>query len=101
MFGSTESIKKIIMKTMQLKEAQRFAMENGYLLAVYKKEGDNYKLYNICYTVDTLDEDTLITVERVGTGVNFRAFTTVDKQFCFRLHSNFNVPNIIPIIERP
>ena len=84
---------------LKLKKAMEFAKENGYLLAVYKKEGDNYKLYDNCHTVDIVDKDRLITAKTVGTGIDFKEFITEDKEFCFRLHNNFNLPDVIPIIK--
>jgi len=84
-------------KIRKLKEALEFAKNNGYLFAIYKKEGNNYKLYEACYT-NNLDEDRNITVKTVGTEIFFNEFVTEDKNFCFRLHNNFNIPNIIPII---
>ncbi len=83
-----------------LKEAQEFVRNNGYFLAVYKREGDNYKLFSDCYSVEDVDENTPIIVEITGAAMNFNEFTTEDKEFCFRLHNNINIPGIIPIIKR-
>ena len=85
-------------KQVELKEALDFAKDNGYIFAVYEKKDDNYVLFNECYLSD-IDEDVLITVEIVGTGISFREFTTVDGKHRFLLHNNFNVPKIIPIIR--
>lgn len=87
-------------KIIILKEAVEFIKSNGYLLAVYKKQGDNYQLYDECYTVDMVDLDTPIEVNRIGAATDFNEFTTEDKEYCFRLHNNFNIPNIIPIIKK-
>ena len=87
-------------KTMKLKDAVEFIKNNGYLLAVYKKEGNNYKLYCDCYTIEVIDLDTEITVKTTGAATDFNEFTTKDKEYCFRLHNNYNLPSIIPIIER-
>ena len=87
-------------KIVKLKEAVKFVKNNGYLLAVYKKEGNNYKLYNDCYIVDVVNEDTDIIVKTTGAAIDFNEFITKDKEFCFRLHNNFNLPNIIPIIKK-
>ena len=85
-------------KTAQLKEAIKFAKENGYILAVYKRNGNHYKLYENCYTDDVkgIDENTDITVRIMGSSINFNEFASKDKDFFFLLHNNFNIPNIIP-----
>jgi len=96
-------------KIVKLKEATEFAKENGYLLAVYKRKQtkdyynivtNNYEFIDDCYP-DTvpLDIETDIIVSIVGCGLDFKEFTTADKQYCFILHNNFNVPKIIPIIQ--
>ena len=85
-------------KTVKLKEALEFAKENGYLFAVYEKKDDNYILFNEAYLSD-IAEDTDIIVKTAGAATDFNEFTTADKQYCFRLHNNFNVPKIIPIIQ--
>ncbi len=87
-------------KIITLKEAVEFIRDNGYLLSVYKKQGDNYMLYDECYTVDMVDLDTLIEVKTAGAATDFNEFTTEDKEYCFRLHNNFNIPLSIPIIKR-
>jgi len=86
-------------KTVQFKEAVDFAEENGYLFAVYDKEGDNFVLKNDAY-LSRVHERTEIVVNVVGSGISFNEFVTVDGQYCFRLHNNFNVPKVIPIIQR-
>ena len=85
--------------TIKLKEALEFAKKNGYILAVYKKQDDNYVLFNEAYMSD-IAEDTDIIVKTTGACTDFNEFITEDKQYCFRLHNNFNVPKIIPIIEQ-
>ena len=87
-------------KIVKLKEAVEFVKENGYLLAVYKKQGDNYVKYDEFYIVELVDMDRDITVDVVGSGLDFNEFTTTDKEYCFRLHNNCNVPMIIPIIQK-
>ncbi len=82
-------------KTIQLKEAIDFARENGYLYAVYEKREDgNYYLINEAYLSD-ISETTPIIVKTDGSGTSFNEFTTADKTHCFRLHNNFNLPNMI------
>ncbi len=86
-------------KKVLFKEAIDFAADNGYLFAVYDRSGDNFVLKDDAYMsrVHELEE---IIVEVVGSGVSFNDFTTADGNHCFRLHNNFNVPAIIPIIKR-
>jgi hypothetical protein len=86
-------------KTIKLKEALDFAKNNSYLFAVYEKQDDNYVLFNEAYMSD-IAEDTDIIVKTIGAATDFNEFITADKQYCFRLHNNFNVPKIIPIISR-
>ncbi len=86
-------------KQTELKEALDFAKNNGYIFAVYEKKDDNYVLFNECYLSD-IDEHTPIMVKHECYGTDFNEFTTVDGNYCFRLHNNFNVPKIIPIIKR-
>ena len=85
-------------KVIKLKEAIEFVKNNGYLLAIYKKEGDNYKLYCDCYTVSDVDIEILVIVNTTGAATDFNEFTTKDKEYYFRLYNNFNIPNVIPII---
>ena len=87
-------------KIVKLKEAVKFAKENGYLLAVYKRQGDNFVKYDEFYTIEAVDMDRDIVVDVVVSGVNFNEFITTNKQYCFRLHNNCNVPMIIPIIQK-
>ena len=86
-------------KTIKLKQAVEFTKNNGYLLAVYKKEDDAYRLYDPCHNDDIVDINTDIVVKTTGAATDFNEFTTKDKQYCFRLHNNFNIPKIIPIIK--
>ena len=85
-------------RTIKLEEAIRFAKENGYLLAVYKRVHNNFNLLTVCID-DEVPEDALIVVDVVGSGLDFCEFTTEDNQFCFRLHNTFNIPDVIPIID--
>ena len=78
-------------KVIKLQEAQEFVRNNGYLLAMYKKIDDNYVLYDDIYT-HGLNEDTEIVVKTTGAATSFNEFTTVDKEYCFRLHTNLNIP---------
>jgi len=86
-------------KTITLKDAVEFAKNNGYLFAIYKKEDNNYKICSFCYTLE-IDLDTEIIVKTTGAATDFNEFTTKDKEYCFRLHNNYNLPNIIPIIKK-
>jgi hypothetical protein len=87
------------MKETKLEEALDFAKENGYIFAVYEKQGENYVLFNECYLSD-IEENTPITVRTDSNGTDFNRFETVDGNHCFVLHNNFNVPKIIPIIKK-
>lgn len=86
-------------KIIKLKEALKFAKHNGYILAVYYKKDNNYLLKDDAYMSD-IYEDTDIMVKTIGAAIDFNEFTTADGEYCFRLHNNFNVPKIIPIISR-
>jgi hypothetical protein len=88
-------------KTIKLKEALDFARENGYLLAAYKRIGKGFLLHDdnfyINYNVEDGERD--IVVKTTGACTDFNEFTTTCGQFCFRLHNNFNLPNMIPIFN--
>jgi hypothetical protein len=85
-------------KIIKLKEAIEFAKENGYLLAVYTKNIDNYDLFMKQYDEDeVIKEDTNIVVKMVGSGSSFEEFKTEDEQFLFVLHNTFNIPKTIPV----
>jgi len=88
------------MKTriVKFKEALDFAKENGYIFAVYKKEDNKYTIQDEAYMSDIYENENII-VDIVGEGISFNEFTTEDKEYCFRLHNNFNVPKIIPIFQ--
>ena len=86
-------------KILKLQKAIDFTNHNGYFLAVYQKKEDNYNLLTVVYD-DTPSKDIDIVVQTIGAGTSFNEFTTVDKQYCFRLHNNFNIPKVIPIISR-
>jgi len=86
-------------RCIQFKEALDFAAENGYIFAVYDKQGDNFVLKDDAYMSRVHEQEEII-VRIYGCGLNFNEFTTADGQHCFRLHNNFNVPKIIPIISR-
>lgn len=88
-------------KIVKFSEAAIFAKDNGYWFAVYKKGSDgNFLLVETCLWSVDIDNETEIMVNRMGAATDFNEFTTVDKQYCFRLHNNFNVPDIIPVIKR-
>lgn len=86
-------------KVIKFKEALQFAREGGYIFAVYCKRDNNYILKDSAYMSD-IYEDTNIIVDVEHGQTNFNKFITEDKQYCFRLHNNFNVPSVIPIIKR-
>ena len=87
-------------KTVTLETACKFVRENHYLLAIYRKEGHNYQKISDCFTLE-VDTETPIIVKTTEppTTIDFTEFITEDKKYCFRLHNNYNVPNIIPVIE--
>lgn len=87
-------------KIVKLKEATRFAVNNGYLFAVYKRGDDgNYYKVEDCVHETPIDPEWDILVKTTGAATDFNEFTTVDMQFCFRLHNNFNVPDVIPVFN--
>ncbi|MFW6008156.1 MAG: hypothetical protein ACOCP8_02720 [archaeon] len=94
---------------LELKQAQDFADNNGYLLAVYQKneETNNYKLVDETNEYDYINEYDTILVSRNTIQVSkisketlfFREFLTADEKFLVRLHNTFNLPIVIPIID--
>ncbi len=87
-------------KIVKLQEAVKFIKQNGYFIAVYKRQGNKYVKYNDNYTIDDTDMERDIIVEVVGCGIDFREFESVDKQYFFVLHNNFNIPMTMPIFEK-
>ena len=58
----------------------------------------------ICWGLDCedidLDNDTDIIVETQGeTQTSFSEFVTADGNYCFKLHNNYNIPNVIPVFQ--
>jgi len=84
-------------KIVKLKEAAEFIGNNGYLLAVYQKNGEKYIKYDDCFDFNDMDIETDIIVEVKGCGIDFREFQSADKQFFFMLHNNFNAPATMPV----
>jgi hypothetical protein len=88
-------------KKILLDEACKFVRNNGYLLAIYKKQDDgNFHILSEAYTIEIDPMLTEIMVKTTGAATDFNEFETVDGQHCFRLHNNFNVPKIIPVFKR-
>ena len=92
-------------KIIKLEEALEFAKENCYLFAVYGKRDDGYHLIEDTYEDDDIvDVDSQINIivkttgEGMGLQIHFNEFTTVDKQYYFILHNNYNISKIIPIL---
>lgn len=87
--------------TICLKEAEDFAKENGYLLAVYQKDSKDGHYHLISDFNDLIPENTSILIQQDYNGQkNFNEFITEDKEYCFRLHNNFNLPKIIPVFTK-
>ena len=88
-------------KIVKLSKATNFAVNNGYLFAVYKKgEDGNYHKVEDCIWDTFIDPDWDIVVKTTGGATDFNEFVTADGEYCFRLHNNFNIPEIIPVIKR-
>jgi hypothetical protein len=93
-------------KMVEFQEALNFAKNNGYLYAIYRfcKQRNNFYLvadnHLYCYD-DYLQEDTKIIIEvDKAKQKNFNKFLTEDRQFCFRLHNNYNIPQFIPLFDK-
>jgi hypothetical protein len=76
-----------------------FASENGYLLALYRKdENGNWELRDECF----LNDDDVIFdasetfIARQHGGIDFTETVTPDKKWLFVLHNNYNIPKVIP-----
>ena len=91
----------MLQKKTTLLKATEFAHENGYLYAVYQKQQDGnfHKIEDAIFEAP-VDDNTEVMVKTTGACTDFNEFESVDGQFCFRLHNNFNVPDIIPVIKR-
>ena len=90
-------------KIIEMNEAINFAKNNGYLLAIYEfnKDTNNYELVdetNFEQDFVSENDDILVSIEKDGS-IDFNEFTTRDKKYVIRLHNNFNIPKIIPLIN--
>ena len=86
-------------KQIQFSEAKKFAKDNGYIFAVYKLMGVDRQYHKVEDALwDTpINDNTEIMVKTTGAATDFNEFTTADMEYCFRLHNNFNVPDVIPV----
>ena len=95
----------MITKTISFVKAHKFAIENGYVYAIYEKnlQNENYELVEDIHSLlfhDYITEETSIIVKTTGAATDFNEFITADKEHCFRLHNNFNIPKTIPIFSQ-
>jgi len=84
---------------VKFKSISEFASDNGYLLALYRKnEGGNWDLWDECFQNDddVIFEagDTFIALER--SVIDMTETITPDKKWLFVLHNNYNIPKMIP-----
>ena len=78
-------------------EVREFVSENGYILAVYRKQEDgNWYLTDEVCDNEVVAPDTILLASNIGGNINFNETVTEDKQILFELHNNFNIPAIIP-----
>ncbi len=85
-------------KIITLKKAISFAINNGYLLAVYKKDGEQFVLCEDG-SIEDIDYCSEIEVKTVGGAIDFNEFPTVDGEYLFKLHNNFNIPKTRPLVR--
>ena len=89
-----------------LKDMRLFCRLNGYLFAAYKRVTD-YTSWpewllqdtNADNDEDTYPDDMVIECNVTGSQSSYVSYCETqseDKEFVFRLHNNYNLPNVIP-----
>ena len=82
-------------------EVKNFVIENGYCLALYKKEIDgNWHLSDKEIDHGSVHPDTIVFAGNIKGNINMNETVTIDKKLLFKLHNNYNIPEIIPCIIR-
>jgi len=76
---------------------REFAKDNGYVIAIYFKQKDgNYHLLSDLYEYQ-IPLSTVIIVKEEN---DYSEVETENKKYLLKLHTNCNIPKIIPIIKR-
>jgi len=88
-------------KTKQtMGDLREFCRENGYLAASYKLAADNKAWLpdntEANHDDDTFSDEMIIICDKVGTGIDYRDCITTDGKYVFRLHNNYNLPDLLP-----
>lgn len=90
-------------KITEFNKAIKFARNNGYLLAIYKfnKITMNYTLIDETNKNDFISQydNIIVSIEKDGS-IDFNEFTIKDKKYLIRMHNTFNLPKIVPIINK-
>ena len=83
-------------------EMREFAVDSGYIIACYKKNesGDWQKDSDSVDFDDDITDDMIIKVKAIRGSIDFKETVTPDKSMLFRLHNNYNLPEIIPCFKR-
>ncbi len=83
-------------KKVTLLKATEFAHKNGYLFAVYHKEPDGnfHKIEDAIFEAP-VDDNTEVMVKTTGVATDFNQFKTIGGEFLFKLHNNYNLPDVI------
>jgi hypothetical protein len=90
-----------IKKEIKFIEAKNFISSSGYFFAVYQKGGDgNYHKIEDVFDETPIDDNTPILVDTIEDGsIHYKNFMTKDMTYKFKLHNNFNIPDIIPCLS--
>ena len=82
---------------IKFKEVQEFAIENGYIIAIYLKEKDgNWHLSKEMIDYDDISPDIVVLAGNIKGNINMNETVTKDKKYLFKIHNNYNLPKVIP-----
>lgn len=90
---------QVVVKTV--KDLRDFCLENNYLFASYKKQ-DSRDWQKHCEEAnydDSIPDSLQIFCDEEGKSISYRETMSLDGQWVFRLHNNYNLPEIIPCIR--
>lgn len=83
------------------KELREYLEENGYIIALYEKKQDGNwhltrKTFDAFDVFDIVNSDTVLLASNFKGYTNMKETVTIDKKYLFKLHNNYNLPEIIP-----
>jgi len=83
---------------IDFQEVQEFAVENDYVTAHYDKgkDGNWHLADDVADFDDVVESDTTVLVKKIKGQLDMKETVTEDKQHLFKLHNNYNIPQVIP-----